>query len=158
MCNQVFASFPRCTLTQVCLQVEILYVSLEPEFEKCIFEFEFLNLNNCIEKLNLNNLKLNLLVWIWILINLKLNVIQLLWNCIWSSLKTQLSEYFHIQFSQFKFNSGRNITLSSASLYKPVNGAFGNASTCWKLIPFSAEYFWEFLCNFRKKLDPYTIQ
>ena len=32
------------------------YVPPETEFESFIFEFELLNLNNCIEKLNLNHI------------------------------------------------------------------------------------------------------
>lgn len=97
------------SLKQVKIYTQI-YVSLETGFEKLIFEFVLFNLNNCIEKLNLNwYLKLNL-VWNWIPINVKLSVvlwhwIQLLWN-LWSSLKIQLCIYFHIQFFQFNFISG----------------------------------------------------
>ena len=91
-----------------------------------MFEFWLLILNNCIGKMNLNSIIWNwitLLVWDWIPINLKLNVIwdwiQFLWNCIWSSLKIQLSIF--IQFSQFKFSSSNSIWISECETHISVN-------------------------------------
>lgn len=51
------------------------YVGGGTEFESFVLDFELLKLNNCIEKLNLNRLKLNLLVWIWNHMNLEIEYI-----------------------------------------------------------------------------------
>ena len=77
---------------------------LQTEFESSIFEFELLNVNNCIIKLNLNHI-------IWIC---RVKFESLHWKAesedyililnllVW---KNQLSIYFHFQFSHFKFGS-----------------------------------------------------